>query len=485
MLSNSFIPKSERSRRRSEPIETCQGASALTTTDDEEPQESGPCPPQLAWCLTIAHHERPELVGLRKVLPSGTSVVLGRGSSCMGPSVFDHSSISRNHTRISAAEDRIVVEDLDSRNGTWIDGARSVMASLTTRGVIGVGSTLLIAHRSPADYPAPDHAYLIGKSHALARVLDDIKTVAAHPTSVLICGESGSGKELVARAIHEASGRSGALRAVNCGALGGDLLQSEIFGHARGAFTGASRDHVGLLEASHRGTLFLDEIGEAPTALQVSLLRFLEDREVRPVGDSASRLIDTRIVAASHRNLTALIESGGFREDLFSRLSGWSIQVPPLRERIEDIPHLAAHVVRRLARQDQPIDPRLMLALLLYSWPRNVRELHRVVERAVIESRGQAPVGLSPAIEALLRSGPSGSARPPGSPEQEPASGAKALSRREAIFKPTRDHLAAKLGQVRGNIRELSTSLGVSRNTLYRWLREYAITVGDHRQRQG
>jgi DNA-binding NtrC family response regulator len=471
--------------RRALLAESSQHGSGLATTTDSEDTADTPPGVHLDWCLAVAYHEQPGLIGLRKVLPSGTSLVLGRGASCMGAGVFDQTSISRHHTRITALDDDLVVEDLGSRNGTSLNGLKSAMTKLSSSGVIGIGPTLLVAYRTPAEYRVPDQPSLAGKSYALSCVLDDIEKVAPYPTNVLIIGESGSGKELVAREIHAASKRSGRLCAVNCGALGGDILQSEIFGHARGAFTGADRDRIGLLEAAHRGTLFLDEIGEASAELQVSLLRFLEDGEVRPLGRTTSRLTDVRIVAASHRDLTSMIKNGMFREDLYARLSGWQIRVPPLRERVEDIPHLAAHFVHKLTGRHQPIHPRLILALLVHPWPRNVRELRTVLERAVIESCGQASIALSPSLEAMLPSTPSAVARASTGVDPEPDAASWAEQKRALVQKPTQDQLITMIVKQRGNVRSIAANLDISRNTLYRWFHEYSIKIDKYRPAGG
>jgi DNA-binding NtrC family response regulator len=386
----------------------------------------------------------------------------------MGGEVFEHTSISRRHTLVTAAGGELVVEDLGSRNGTAVNGARCRGMRLTRHGVIGVGPILFVAHRASAEIPGTLHPRLSGRSHAILSVLEAIEKVAPYPTSVLVSGESGTGKEIVASEIHAASGRAGALRAINCGTLGGDLLNSEIFGHARGAFTGATQQRIGLLESAHQGTLFLDEIGEASADLQVSLLRFLDDGEVRPVGDTTSRKVDVRIIAASHRDLKVLIKRGVFREDLYARLSAWVIRLPPLRERIEDIPPLASHIVHSFTGRSEALHPRLMLSLLLHPWPRNVRELRAVLERAVIEAGGEVPIPLSHGVERLLTC--SADDEDPGA-----TSRASVKAPNRVVSKPPADQLIAMLTRQQGNIRRLSLELGVSRNTLYRWFREYSI----------
>ena len=234
---------------------------------------------------------------------------------------------------------------------------------------------------------------LLGGSPALGKVLRQIEMVAPTEASVLVLGESGVGKELVAHAVHERSARRGqALIKVNCGAVPGELFESEFFGHVRGAFTGAARDRVGRFELADGGTLFLDEVGEIPLAHQSKLLRVLQEGTFERVGDGQTRRVDVRVIAATNRDLQGEVARGRFRADLYYRLSVFPIEVPPLRARREDVPLLAQHFVKRSARRLAVPEPRLTQAhareLQLYDWPGNVRELQHVVERAVILSRG-------------------------------------------------------------------------------------------------
>ncbi|MCZ7678812.1 MAG: sigma-54 dependent transcriptional regulator [Sandaracinaceae bacterium] len=228
---------------------------------------------------------------------------------------------------------------------------------------------------------------LIGKSDAMKRVMDMVRRVAGARTSVLITGESGTGKEMVARALHDQSDRaSGPFVVVNSGALPEALMESELFGHEKGAFTGAMARSEGLVRAAHEGTLFLDEIGELPPELQVKLLRVLQERRVRPVGGSKEVEVDIRVVAATNRDLEADVASGAFRQDLFYRLNVIRLHLPPLRERPEDIPLLAQHFVQKhaaLAGKRLELSPEAMRWLVRQSYPGNIRELENVVERAV------------------------------------------------------------------------------------------------------
>ena len=234
-----------------------------------------------------------------------------------------------------------------------------------------------------------DHAdQIVGDSPGIRAVLEHVARVAPSPTTVLVEGETGTGKELVARAIHAGSRREGLFVAVNCAALSEGLLESELFGHRRGAFTGATEDRKGLFEVASGGTLFLDEVSETTPALQAKLLRVLQESEVRPVGENRSRTVDTRVIVATNRNLEEEVKAGRFRQDLYYRLRVFPIRLPPLRERTEDIPALTRHLVRRLAAQlkkavGAPSDEALAL-LSGYAFPGNVRELANELERAVL-----------------------------------------------------------------------------------------------------
>jgi two-component system response regulator GlrR len=242
--------------------------------------------------------------------------------------------------------------------------------------------------REPGDSGEEWRRDIITRNHAMEDVLAKARLVAESDASVLIAGESGSGKEMIARALHKASPRRDRpFVAINCGAIPEQLLESELFGHVRGAFTGAVRDHKGLFQTANQGTLFLDEIGDMPVALQVKLLRVLQERKVRPVGSTESHDVDVRVISATHRNLEAEMAAGNFREDLYYRLNVVSLSIPPLAERREDIPLLAAHFLAQLAgkyhKSVNGFAPEAMEMLVSASWPGNVRQLYNVVEQSV------------------------------------------------------------------------------------------------------
>jgi formate hydrogenlyase transcriptional activator len=234
---------------------------------------------------------------------------------------------------------------------------------------------------------------IVGQSSALREVLQQVVMVAGTDSTVLIEGETGTGKELIAHALHNSSQRCGrAFIKLNCAALPFDLLESELFGHEKGAFTGAIAQKIGRFEMADKGTLFLDEIGDIPPALQPKLLRVLQEQEFERLGSGRTHKVDVRLVAATNRNLVKMVARGQFRSDLYYRLNVFPILLPALRERPEDIPALVTHFVkmfsRRMGRQVESIPPETMAAFQWYSWPGNVRELQNLVERAVILSRG-------------------------------------------------------------------------------------------------
>jgi DNA-binding NtrC family response regulator len=294
-------------------------------------------------------------------------------------------------------------------------------------------------------------------------LLATIAKVARSPLPVLVTGETGTGKELVARAVHEGSGR-GAFVPVNCAALPEHLLESELFGHERGAFTGADRAKRGLFEEAHEGTLFLDEVAELPAPLQPKLLRALEEGEIRRVGATRSVHVDVRLVAATNRDLDEEVAAGRFREDLFWRLNGLTLHVPPLRERPADIPLLIEHYLTRFTPAGTTAPrptPEASALLTTYPWPGNVRELRSVVERAATLAAG-APIGVEVLTDrvrdgGLLRSTVQEAAR-------------RNLSMREV----ERAYILEILRVSGGNKSRAAEILGLDRKTLYRKLLEYA-----------
>jgi len=311
----------------------------------------------------------------------------------------------------------------------------------------------------------PAERGLVVASAAMRQALALVTRVAEHSTTVLITGESGTGKEVIARAIHRASPRgSKAFVGINCAAIPENLLESELFGHVRGAFTGATSDKVGLFEQANGGTLLLDEIGELPIGLQAKLLRVLQESEIRRVGDQKTRRVDARVLAATARDLEAEVRAGRFREDLFYRINVVVIELPPLRDRREDIAPLARHFVARLAQRfGRPLSlsEDALAWLEQQEWPGNVRELENAVERAAVLSRKE-----------ILEAGEFRSEAPRAS-ELAPSEG-ESLS--EVVAAAERQAIASALRAANGNRREAAKQLGVSLRTLFYKIDRYGIT---------
>jgi DNA-binding NtrC family response regulator len=289
---------------------------------------------------------------------------------------------------------------------------------------------------------------------------------------VLVTGETGTGKELVARAIHRYSSRAERpFVPVNCGALPEGLLESELFGHVRGAFTGAVADKKGLFEQAHGGSIFLDEIGEMSPALQVRLLRTLELGELRPVGGSRAIVVDVRVIAATHRDLERAVREGGFRQDLFYRLHVFSIQVPALRDRREDVPLLAAHFLAGLARRGRgsvSLTPAASAALAAHDWPGNVRELENTLERLAVEARG----GTIDVADL-----------PPEFREKKPALEEPLFSGLPSLDELEKRYLRHVLAELKGNRSRAAEVLGIDRRTLYRMAERFGLELGDDEPR--
>ncbi len=398
----------------------------------------------MALVLTIVHHPHPASVGVGRPLPEGRTFDLGRDDASLFPGHLDAALVSRTHAAVERQGDRLRVTDSGSRNGTWVNGVRVAEAWLTDGDVLGLGSVLLLVHHTPAVFREPNHPRLLGRSHSVAWVIEQARLVARRDTPVLILGETGTGKELVATEVHERSGRPGKLVAVNCAAMADGVLQSELFGHARGAFSGAHSARPGLVASAAGGTLFLDEIADASPQLQASLLRLIENHEYRQVGSDAILTADVRFMAASAPRLRTLVADGGFRDDLWTRLSRWVIEVPPLRERREDIPLLAAHFALQFAERAVALSRELALELLRHDWPGNVRELQGVIERAVVAAGDADTIDLPPWLaEQLARDRVAFGAESPAASEAAPQGGVTRL-RRPKRKRPTRCSLRSR-----------------------------------------
>jgi len=349
--------------------------------------------------------------GLRVSLAGLRGLTLGRSSLRMvsrtqtgsGELMLPDQELSRQHARLALGAGGWEIHDLGSKNGTLVNGARVAHAPLADGDFIEVGATLLVYREDACgtvvrdrDLDDEDDTHVAFRSvvPAVEKCATDLAKIAPSPVPVLVWGETGTGKELVARAVHERSGRSGPFVPVNCGALPRNLIESELFGHRRGAFSGARDDHEGLVRRADGGTLFLDEIAELPEDSQVALLRVLQEGEVRPVGASEAIRVDVRIVAATHQDLRARIVDGRFRHDLYGRLAGFEAALVPLRERREDLGTIIAALLPRLAGVvEEPgrvsLHRHAARALLTYPYPLNIRELEQALRTAAVLADGR------------------------------------------------------------------------------------------------
>ena len=328
-------------------------------------------------------------------LPPGDTLI-GRGPDCRVTLVDP--LVSRHHARVRNDGASSTIEDLGSRNGTFVNGVSIVAAHLTTGTVVKVGRTELVLDAGRAEVARTDRdrfGLLVGQSPAMQTVFHFLEQVAAADVTVLIQGETGTGKDLAATSIHNASERrNGPLLVVDCGAISATLLESELFGHERGAFTGADKARAGVFESAQGGTIFLDEIGELSLELQPKLLRVLEQREVRRVGGPSVIPIDVRIIAATNRDLAAEVREGRFRQDLYYRLMVAQITMPPLRERKQDLPLLVRAILETEGsdRGDALFSrPDFMAALYSHRWPGNGRELRNYISRCLAMQQYVAP----------------------------------------------------------------------------------------------
>ncbi len=320
--------------------------------------------------------------------------------------------------------------------------------------------------------------YVIGQSPIMQEIFDLALRVAPTPTTVLIRGESGTGKEVIARFIHDHSPqRQKPLIVVNCTALSPQLIESELFGHRRGSFTGAVEDKVGLLEQAHQGTVFLDEIGDMPLEMQAKLLRFLQSGEIRPIGETRTRRVKVRIIAATNRNLERAIEQGYFRNDLFYRLNAFTLQLPPLRQRKEDIPLLATHFLKiARARINKPvsrISPAAMQALQQYHWPGNLRELKNVIERAVVLTSGDEITTNHLPLDWELSLHPD---------PLRPTPNSNLLHQKARLVQRFEYEMVARLlSEHQGNVTHAARAAGIPRRTFQRLMKKHGIKANHYR----
>ncbi|QRK13663.1 sigma 54-dependent Fis family transcriptional regulator [Archangium violaceum] len=384
---------------------------------------------------------------------------------------------SRHHFEIINTERGWLLVDLNSTNGTFLDGRRIERAYLSSGSQIRAGSsTLSFAPIDEEVSVEPDRegelCGLVGQSVKMRQVFALIKKIAPMDISVIIGGETGSGKELVARAIHELSGRKkGPMVVLDCGAIPPNLIESELFGHEKGAFTGAMTARPGAFERAHGGTIFLDELGELRLDLQPKLLRVLENREVRRVGGNDIVEVDCRVIAATNRDLQKEIAAGNFREDLFFRLSVINLQLPPLRERREDIPLILKRALAEpevMARHGRKrISPEALALLMAYGWPGNVRELVNVLSHVLAFSEGEEvlPEHLPPRVRGQAREGPL--------PFNEHLTFKDAKEQLLENFE--REYITSVLTRCEGNLSRAARESGLHRKSIERLVKKYQL----------
>jgi transcriptional regulator with GAF, ATPase, and Fis domain len=409
------------------------------------------------------------------------------GTAAENDLVLRDDTVSRWHCEIESGELGIRVRDVGSTNGVWIGGIRVVDALIdaSVRGptTLALGNTRLTltsldekVDRLRAN--ADRFGDVIGASPRMRELFADLDRIADTELTLLIEGETGTGKDVIAEAVHRASGRAeGPFVVFDCSAVAPNLAESELFGHERGAFTGAVAARAGVFERAHGGTLFLDEIGELPRDLQPKLLRALEKREVRRLGSAKTISVDARIVAATNRNLTAEVRRGAFREDLYFRLTGTHVTVPPLRERLSDLPRLVEHF---LSLEDPPrsvheVCPEVWEMLHAHRWPGNVRELRNAVRRLLVTP------------EHLI--GPTGDrAGAPPAPSGENAADPMLplrIARREASDRFERSYIVAALHRTGGNVSRAAILAEVSRQMLQKLMRKHGVVSGASLADQG
>jgi transcriptional regulator with GAF, ATPase, and Fis domain len=383
--------------------------------------------------------------------------------------------LSSLHARLVKLGDAWVLEDAQSKNGCFVNGERGQRALLRSTDVFEMGHKFFMLvkddptpHDTFRDVDAESSSELRGMVTllpSLASGFASMRRIAPTALSVILAGETGTGKELVSRALHELSTRSGSFVAVNCGALTETLAESQLFGHVRGAFSGAVRDEPGFVRSAQRGTLLLDEIGDLPLATQPALLRVLQEREVVPVGSSSKHDVDVRFVAATHADLGQRVEDGEFRRDLYTRLNGFAMNLPPLRERMADFGTLLSDPLSTSGAQ-ATLAPEAARALLAYAWPGNIRELDQCVQRALALSsdgmirKRDLPLEISE----------------PGRPIPEVLDRIAAPS--SGWSKDELDHRARLIRELKrheGNVAGVARAFGKARVQIQRWMKRYDL----------
>jgi DNA-binding NtrC family response regulator len=440
--------------------------------------------------LLVLECDRPRVGPARYSLAGVDEVLVGRGPErTASREVVERARrltvrvpdgwMSKSHASLRRSGGKFVLEDESSRNGSFMNGARVTRVAVDGADIIELGHTLFqVAYDVPTPEDMPQDADATSSSPApttlipeLAEMLASVERVASSRISIVLRGESGTGKEVLARAIHARSCRGGPFVAVNCGAMPDALVEGQLFGHVKGAFSGALRDEPGLVRAATGGTLFLDEVGDLPRPAQAALLRVLQEHEVLPVGATRTIPVDLRVVSATNRPLEALVESEEFRGDLLARLAGFSVTLPPLRARRADIGIFVALLLRDVAPPLEKLSLRVATgrALLRYHWPFNVRELRQclalavtLAEDGVIEPR-HLPDRVAKRAEADV--------------EREP----RPVKQLDEQDEKLRTALLARLSEHHGNISDVARSFGRARMQIHRWMARFGLDAKQFR----
>jgi sigma-54 dependent transcriptional regulator, acetoin dehydrogenase operon transcriptional activator AcoR len=468
-------------------------------------EDAGPDPiaPERGRCAVLQlllEAERPCQPGSVVRLDDLDAVRIGRGASRELEATAREARVrvpdrwmSQDHAILRRDDDGWTIEDQRSRNGTMVNAEARRSWRLSDGDLLEVGHTFflyrigarpLCAAAGTAATPGVAETF----EPSFARQLDAMAKVARTSAAVLILGESGSGKEVLARAIHTLSGRRGPLVAVNCGALSSSLIEAELFGARRGAFSGALRDRVGLVRSADGGTLFLDEVADLPLGCQPALLRVLQEREVLPVGATRPQPVDMRVVAATHRDVDAMSAAGQLRHDLLARLSGMRVRVPPLRRRRGDLGGLIGSLLEKIpegAGARATFRAEAARALLRYDWPLNVRELEQCLTSAVALASGE-PIALHHLPESVVASAAPGdpprassvvlaSSEPPRPPPVRP----RTLTPRDLRV---RAELIAQLDAHGGNVAAVARAMGKGRQQIHRWVSRFGLVLDSYRR---
>jgi transcriptional regulator with PAS, ATPase and Fis domain len=413
--------------------------------------------------------------------------VLGRRPEDETLPRINHPTVSRSHFAVEwdATQKQHFGTDLGSHNGSWVNGVAVGMRRLGLKDgtILRLGDVLLVYESgralSAVDAREVDKESIPGEASSTFLLRAAISRAAPDPSPVLLVGETGTGKERIAGEVHRLSGRDGPLLATNCAALNPQIIDSQLFGHVRGAFTGATENQQGLFRAAHGGTLFLDEIGELPLDLQPKLLRVIQEAEVVPVGSPRGVKVDVRVVAATNRDLPIQVEQGLFRRDLYARLSLWEIRVPPIRERRVDVLTWIDKLHRLWVEKRSGSNPKPLQfavaaaeALLLHAWPDNLRGMDRLIHELAASGVSDVQITLNDLPEWMSRrSGePNLSAETPVAPRGSSLPSAK-------LPLPSREDFEAVLRGTGGNVRAMAKHFGRDRRQIYRWLEAFDLTA--------